>query len=96
MNVSHDNIYRDFKESISKSDRSSVALECMFHKVVKLYRIRWKIEMFHRTAKQYLGLSDCQMRNIESQLQHVLNVMLAYAKASVQKTELSRQYTKKT
>ena len=52
-------------------------------KVIKLYRIRWNIEMFHRTAKQYLGISDCQMRAIEKQRQHVLHVMHAYAQASV-------------
>lgn len=52
--------------------------------VVKLYRIRWNIEIFHRTAKQYLGLSDCQMKAIEYQRQHALSVMLAYANASVQ------------
>jgi len=53
-------------------------------KVIELYRIRWNIEVFHRTAKQYLGLSDCQMRAIEKQHQHVLLVMHAYARASVQ------------
>ena len=54
------------------------------HKVVTLYRIRWNIEMFHRTAKQYFGLSDCQMRAIEKQRQHVLHVMHAYAQVSVE------------
>jgi hypothetical protein len=53
-------------------------------KVIELYRIRWNIEIFHRTAKQYLGLSDCQMRAIEKQRQHALHVMHAYAQASVQ------------
>ena len=56
------------------------------YKVVELYRIRWNIEIFHRTAKQYLGLSDCQMRAIEKQRQHVLHVMHAYAKAFTQTT----------
>lgn len=54
------------------------------YKVVELYRIRWNIELFHRTAKQYLGLGDCQMRSIEKQRQHILYVMHAYALASVQ------------
>lgn len=45
---------------------------------VETYRIRWNIELFHRTAKQYLGLKDCQMTDIESQLQHVREVMKAY------------------
>lgn len=55
--------------------------------VTKLYRIRWQIEIFHRTAKQLLGLSDCQMLSIEKQRQHVLHVMHAYAIASIQKIE---------
>lgn len=55
------------------------------HTVVKLYRIRWNIEIFHRTAKQYLGLGECQMLAIEKQRQHALFVMHAYALASVER-----------
>ena len=55
------------------------------YEVVDLYSIRWNIELFHRTAKQYLGFSDCQMRSIEKQRQHILFVMVAYAIASVRK-----------
>lgn len=51
--------------------------------VIRLYRIRWKIELFHRTAKQYLGANDCQMRAIEKQRQHILYVMQAYAISSI-------------
>lgn len=52
-------------------------------KVIELYKIRWNIEVFHRTAKQYLGLKDCQMIVLEKQRQHALYVMHAYAIASV-------------
>jgi hypothetical protein len=55
------------------------------YEVVRIYRIRWNIELFHRTAKQYLGLSDCQMRAIEKQRQQVILVMLAYAVSNVRK-----------
>ena len=55
--------------------------------IAKLYKIRWKIELFHRTAKQTFGLGDCQMRSIEKQRQHALYVMHAYAYASI-KTKL--------
>lgn len=48
---------------------------------VKVYSIRWKIEIFHRTAKQQLGFKDCQMISIESQRQHALEVMKAYVMA---------------
>lgn len=51
--------------------------------VYKLYKLRWKIEIFHRVAKQQLGLSDCQMRSSEKQRQHALYVMYAYALASI-------------
>lgn len=29
--------------------------------LITLYRIRWNIELYHRTAKQYLGWNDCQI-----------------------------------
>jgi SRSO17 transposase len=43
-----------------------------------VYKIRWKIELFHRVAKQYLGVSQCQMRSVEKQRLHALFVMRAY------------------
>lgn len=58
------------------------------HKAIEIYKIRWNIELFHRTAKQYLGLKDCQMLSIEKQRQHALYVMLAYALASVKTRSL--------
>jgi len=42
------------------------------------YRYRWNIEKFFRTAKQYLGLNDCQSRKLELQINHILNVFVAY------------------
>ena len=55
------------------------------YEVIEIYRIRWNIELFHRVAKQYLGLSDCQMQAIEKQRQHVVCVMMAYSIASIKK-----------
>ena len=49
--------------------------------LLSLYRIRWKIELFHRTGKQSFGMNECQMRAIEKQRQHVLFTMHAYALA---------------
>jgi len=51
--------------------------------LIALYRIRWNIELYHRTAKQYLGWNDCQMRAIEKQELHSLYVMYAYAIAEL-------------
>jgi hypothetical protein len=53
------------------------------HKVAELYKLRWNIEIFHRTAKQLLGYADCQSRSLTKQLQHCRFVMLAYAIADV-------------
>ena len=59
------------------------------NEVLAMYRIRWNIEIFHRTAKQHLGFNDCQMLAIEKQRQHIIFVMLAYAVASVQQCLLN-------
>ena len=40
---------------------------------------RWNIEKFFRTAKQKLGLNDCQSRKKELQEKHLLNAFFAYA-----------------
>lgn len=51
----------------------------------KNYQTRWKIEQFFRTAKQSLGLSDCQSTSFDKQYAHVLSVLLAYAKVQFYK-----------
>lgn len=45
---------------------------------VRIYKIRWNIEMFFRTAKQKLGLEECSSRKLEMQRSHVASVLLAY------------------
>ena len=44
-----------------------------------LYSYRWNIEMFFRTAKQHLGLGNCQSRKLKLQKNHLTNVFFAYA-----------------
>jgi DDE superfamily endonuclease len=46
---------------------------------VKAYDIRWYVEKFFRTAKQHLGLADCQSRKKYAQENHIYNVFFAYA-----------------
>ena len=46
---------------------------------VRAYEYRWNIEKFFRTAKQKLGLNDCQSRKKELQEKHLLNTFFAYA-----------------
>lgn len=44
----------------------------------KIYDLRWNIEKFFRTSKQYLGLNDCQSPKIEKQKKHIFSVFVAY------------------
>lgn len=45
---------------------------------VQFYDYRWDIEIFFRTAKQSLGLTDCQSRKMLRQKNHIYNIFLAY------------------
>lgn len=46
---------------------------------VQIYRMRWCIEKFFRTAKQHLGLQGCFSRKLEIQESHIASVLLAYS-----------------
>lgn len=63
------------------------------YKVVKLYRIRWNIELYHRVAKQHLGWKDCQMRAIEKQELHSFFIMYSYAIADIVRHKLKLRCT---
>ena len=45
---------------------------------VKTYALRWSIEKFFRTAKQSLGLEDCQAQKIDRIINHINAVMLVF------------------
>jgi len=46
---------------------------------------RWKIETWHRDAKQHLGLEDCQMRNFGAIQKVVCAIMVAYTQLILMK-----------
>lgn len=46
---------------------------------LRAYGLRWVVEKFFRTAKQFLGMTDCQSRKKIIQDGHVRCVFLAYA-----------------
>jgi len=48
-------------------------------KIVADYILRWKIEGFHKDAKQHLGLGKVQVRNIEGIRRHWYLVFLAHS-----------------
>ncbi len=43
--------------------------------------------MFFRTAKQKLGIGDCQARTVIAQKNHIMNVFLAYAILQLERKE---------
>ncbi len=62
---------------------------------VRNYGYRWKIEIFFRTAKQSLGLKDCQSRDIDAQKNHIFQVFLAYAILQVERKRLRLKNTER-
>lgn len=45
---------------------------------LRMYEYRWNIEVFFRTAKQSLGLMECQSRKLSLQKNHISNVFFSY------------------
>lgn len=54
-------------------------------KTIQTYKKRWNIEKFFRTAKQHLGLRDCQALSAAKQEVHIFTVFVAYAWLQIQK-----------
>jgi hypothetical protein len=48
---------------------------------------RWKIETWHRDAKQHLGLEDCQMRNFGAIQKVVCAILVAYTQVILMKND---------
>jgi hypothetical protein len=48
-------------------------------KIIADYMLRWKIENFHKDAKQHLGLGKVRVRNIEGIKKHWYLVFLAHS-----------------
>lgn len=61
--------------------------------LIKIYKIRWEIECFNRTAKQLLGFNECQMRSFKMQHVHLLFVLWAYALADIKRHKLGFENT---
>ncbi|MBD2595516.1 transposase [Nostoc spongiaeforme FACHB-130] len=48
--------------------------------VQKVYKIRWKIEEFHREIKQLTGIESCQCRKARLQRNHIACAMLVWVR----------------
>lgn len=69
--------------SVEKPNKQRLHLACSHTSVstgaiTRLYRMRWKIELFHRDVKSYLGLEDAGLTKFQSIHSHVLWVYCAY------------------
>jgi hypothetical protein len=54
-------------------------------KTIHTYKKRWNIEKFFRTAKQHLGLRDCQALSAAKQEVHIFAVFASYAWLQIKK-----------
>jgi hypothetical protein len=70
------------KRKDKNGDISIVFLVANFETVPKnyvaIYRLRWNIEIFYRTAKQSLGLKDCQSTNLAMHKVRLYHVFYSY------------------
>ncbi len=55
--------------------------------ILDLLLKRWKIETWHRDAKQHLGLEDCQMRNFGAIQKVVCAILVAYTQVILMKND---------
>jgi len=76
-------VYITAVKRINKRNVSSIVYQVSNAKLsarehIRLYQYRWNIEMFFRTAKQFLGLTQCQSRKLLRQKNHMFNVFFSY------------------
>jgi hypothetical protein len=62
---------------------------------VEAYNLRWPAEKFFRTAKQSLGLADCQSIDPKKQRLHVFLVMATYTVLGVMKIDQKKKSIEK-
>lgn len=70
--------YQDEDIFIATNDTASLNMD-----LVMMYQARWKVEEFHRDAKQHLGLEYYWVRHMTQLTNHVGFVCLAFALLSV-------------
>lgn len=78
------NLYLTAQKRIDKKGNETIVYQVSTYfakpsQHVKIYKKRWTIEKMFRTAKQYLGLQECQATTDQNQLNHIAAVFLAYS-----------------
>ena len=56
-----------------------------YYEAIKIYQIRWGIEVFFKEAKQYLRLGKCQSNDFDAQIADISIVMITYMMLSLKK-----------
>jgi hypothetical protein len=54
-----------------------------FIEMVKIYQLRWSIEVFFKEGKQLFGLGKCQSNDFDAQIADITMVMIRYMMASL-------------
>ena len=56
-----------------------------YYEAIKIYQIRWGIEVFFKEAKQYLRLGKCQSNDFDAQIADISIIMITYMMLSLKK-----------
>jgi len=60
-------------------------LSLTYDKAIKIYQIRWGIEVFFKEAKQYLRLGKCQSNDFDAQIADISIIMITYMMLGLKK-----------
>jgi len=60
-------------------------LSLSFIKLMKIYQIRWSVEIFFKDSKQYLGLGKCQSNDFDAQIADTSLIFIRYMMLSFYK-----------
>lgn len=89
-------LYFTAESRVDKNGEKSVVFivsnwEAQSSEHVRIYGMRWAIEMLFRTGKQSLGLQHCTARSLEKQKLHIYYVLYSYAflQSKIDKKRLS-------
>ncbi len=56
-----------------------------YYEAIRIYQIRWGIEVFFKEAKQYLRLGKCQSNDFDAQIADISIIMITYMMLSLKK-----------
>ena len=56
-----------------------------YNEAIRIYQIRWGIEVFFKEAKQYLRLGKCQSNDFDAQIADISIIMITYMMLSLKK-----------